>query len=58
MVLGVLWPLVSSVGPGNGHLPGITAIHDDICIYGHTPKYHDQHLLQLMQTAKEHDIYL
>ena len=38
------------------HLPGIIAIHDYICIYSHTPKEHDWHLLQLMQTAKEHGI--
>ena len=25
-------------------LPGIITIHDDICIYSHTPKEHDQHL--------------
>ena len=23
------------------HLPGLIAIHDDICIYGHTPEEHD-----------------
>ena len=23
------------------HFPGIIAIHDDICIYGHSPKKHD-----------------
>ena len=38
------------------NVPGIIAIHDDICIYSHTPKKHDQHILQLMQTAKEHGI--
>ena len=37
-------------------LPGIIAIHDDICIYSHCPEEHDQHLLQLMQTPKEHSI--
>ena len=38
------------------HLPGISAIYDDICIYGHAPEEHDRHLLQLIQTAKEHVI--
>ena len=38
------------------HLPSIIAIHDNICIYGHTPEEHDWHLLQLMQAAKEHGI--
>ena len=33
----------------------IIAIHDT-CIYGCTPEDHDQHLLQLMQIAKEHGI--
>ena len=37
-------------------LPGIIAIHDDICIYNHTPEQHDQHLLKLMQTAAQHGI--
>ena len=34
----------------------IAIMHDDICIYGHTPREHDQHLLQLMKTAKQHII--
>ena len=38
------------------HLPGIIAIHDDICPFSHTPKEHDQPLLSLMQTAKDHGI--
>ena len=38
------------------HLPSIIATHNDICVFGHTPKEHDQHLLHLMQTAKEHGI--
>ena len=38
------------------HLPGIIAIHDDICIFGHTPEEHDEHLLCLMQSAKTHGI--
>ena len=37
-------------------LPGIIAIHDDICIISCTPKEHDWHLLHLMETAKEHGI--
>ena len=37
-------------------LPSIITIHDDICIYGHTSEEHGWHLLQLMETAKEHDI--
>ena len=32
-------------------LPSIIAIHDDTCIYGHTPEKHDQHLLQLIDIA-------
>ena len=38
------------------HVPSIITIHDHICIYGWTHEEHDWHLLQLMQTAKEHDI--
>ena len=38
------------------HLPSIVTIHDDICVYSHTAEEHDSHLLQLMQTAKEHGI--
>ena len=33
-------------------LPGVIAIHDDICVYGKTQKQHDIHLLQLLKTAK------
>ena len=32
-------------------LPGIIAIHDDICVFGKTQEQHDKHLLQLMKTA-------
>ena len=39
-------------------LPGIIAIHDDICIFGHTPEEHDEHLLCLMQSAKDHKLSL
>ena len=38
------------------HLPGIIAIHDDICMFGHTPEEHDEHLLCLMESAKIHGI--
>ena len=32
-------------------LPGIIAIHDDICVFGKTQEQHDKHLLQLLKTA-------
>ena len=32
-------------------LPGIIAIHDDICVFGMTQEQHDKHLLQLLKTA-------
>ena len=32
-------------------LPGIIAIHDDICFFGKTQEQHDKHLLQLLKTA-------
>ena len=32
-------------------LPGVIAIHDDICIYRKTQEQHDKHLLQLLKTA-------
>ena len=38
------------------HLPSIIAIHDDICIFGHTPEEHDEHLLCLMGTANDYGI--
>ena len=38
------------------HLPGIIAIHEDICIFGCTPEEHDEHLLCLMQSAKDRGI--
>ena len=38
------------------HLPGIIAIHDDICMCGHTPEKHDEHLLHLMESANTHGI--
>ena len=37
-------------------LPGIISIHDDICMFGHTPEKHDEHLLHLMESAKTHGI--
>ena len=37
-------------------LPGIITIHDDKCIFGHTPEEHDEHLLCLMQSAKTNGI--
>ena len=38
------------------HLPAIITMHDDICVFGHTPKKHDWHLLCLIKTATEHGI--
>ena len=38
------------------HLPGIIAIHNNICMFGHTPEEHDEHLLCLMESAKTHGI--
>ena len=38
------------------HLPSITAVHDDICVFGYTPKEHDWHLMHLMETTMEHSI--
>ena len=34
-------------------LPGIIAIHDDICVYGKNIAAHDNNLLQLMKTAQD-----
>ena len=36
-----------------GRLPGIIAIWDDICIWGKTPKQHDDHLTLPMQRANK-----
>ena len=33
-------------------LPGVIAIHNDICVYGKTQEQHHRHLLQLLKTAK------
>ena len=40
------------------HLPGIIVIHDDICIYSHTPEGHDWHFLKLMKMASQHSVIL
>ena len=37
-------------------LPGIIAIHDDICVYGKDTTEHDNNLLKLMQTAQDHGL--
>ena len=37
-------------------LPGIIAIHDDICMFSHTSEEHDEYLLHLMESAKTHGI--
>ena len=39
--------------PNTNRLPGIIAIHDDICVYGRDTAEHDRILLQLMQTATQ-----
>ena len=36
-------------------LPGITAIHDDICVFGKTQQQHDKHLLQLLKQHWQKD---
>ena len=38
------------------HLPSIIAIHGDLCIFGHTCEEHNEHLLHLMETVKDHGI--
>ena len=37
-------------------LPGVIAIHDDICIYGKTQEQHDKHLLQLLTIASKNGL--
>ena len=37
-------------------LPSIIAIHDNICMFGHTPEEHDEHLLHFIESAKTHGI--
>ena len=34
-------------------LPGITAIHSDICVYGKDIAEHDHNLLQLLRNAQD-----
>ena len=37
-------------------LPGIIAIHNDICVYGKDTAEHDNNILKLMQTAQKHGL--
>ena len=37
-------------------LPGIIAIHDDICMYGKDTTEHDNNLLKCMKTAQDHGL--
>ena len=37
-------------------LPSIITIHDNICVFSHTPEEHDENLLCLMQSAKDYGI--
>ena len=37
-------------------LPGIIAIHDDICVYSKTREEHDINLLKLMKTASKNGV--
>ena len=37
-------------------LPGIIAIHNDICVYGKETTEHDNNLLKLMQTTQDHGL--
>ena len=37
-------------------LSGIIAIHDNICVFGHTPEEHDEHLMCLIESAKTQGI--
>ena len=37
-------------------LPGIIAIHDDICVFGKTKQEHDTNLLQLMKTSSQNGL--
>ena len=39
-------------------LPGIIAIHDDICVYGKDTAEQNRNLLQLMQTATQQGLVL
>ena len=40
----------------SNRLPGIIAIHNDICVYGKTREEHDTNLLQLMKTASKNGL--
>ena len=44
-----------SVNKITDRLPGVLAMHDDICIYGKTQEQHDKHLLQLLKAASKMD---
>ena len=37
-------------------LPGVIAIHNDICVFGKDTAEHDYNLLQLMKTAQDHGL--
>ena len=37
-------------------LPAITAIHDDICLYGKTREEHETHFLQIMKTVSKNGL--
>ena len=39
-------------------LPGLIAIHDDICVFGKDTAEHDNNLLQVMKTAQGMAWYL
>ena len=39
------------------HLPGIIAIHNDVCVFGRGPKEH-RHLIKLMRTVLKNRIML
>ena len=39
-----------------GRLPGIIAIHDDICVYGKDTTEHNRNLLQLMKTVTQQGV--
>ena len=44
---------MNSVADGSDRLPGIIAIHDDICVCGKDTAEQEKNLLQLMKTAQE-----
>ena len=49
MLKDVFWMWMDQI---TNRLPGITAIHNDICVYGKDIAGHDHNLLQLMKTAQ------